>query len=147
MVHAHHCYPYLSTTAPKTTTCQGAKNNFVLSGFFLSKSCFPPKKQYFRAKSAGVEEKKNPASSEQNAGNPEHALTVLSSRSKLRQRCLLVYIHLIQVNLPRGAEVLTIHCQHRPCPMREPVAGGVRICTEFFYCVIESAGAKGIDFC
>ena len=120
---------------------------FYFVWVILSKSCLPPKKSFFRAKSAGVEEEKNPASSEQNAGTPEHALTVLSSRSKLRQRCLLVYIHLIQVNLLRGAEVLTIHCQHRPCPMREPVAGGVRTCTEFFNCVKEIAGAKGIDFC
>ena len=66
MVHAHHCYPYLSTSAPKTTKCL---EEFV-SCLFACLKVASRQKMAFSAKNVGIGKKKfrRPASSGQNAG-------------------------------------------------------------------------------
>ena len=72
MVHAHHCYPYLTTTMPKTTTCcrkQRHVSKFFVLWWFCLKVASCQKNAFSRTKTAGIGQKtfRWPASSGQNA--------------------------------------------------------------------------------
>ena len=58
MVHAHHCYPYLSTTAPKTMTCQKKNSLFLFCLSFFVEKLPPAKKKVFFAPNLPASKKK-----------------------------------------------------------------------------------------